>query len=134
MLVGEECIKQEQACANDDGGVGNIEVWPAVTDDVDLNEVDDGAVGDAVMHVAECAAEDERERDRGAVDVVAETDHDDEDDKCRGEREDDETPADGVWGRGVGKEREGSSLVGPMRDEEEMRDDGNGVADGDLER
>ena len=56
----QERIEKEKAGADDDAGIGNIEVGIVVAEDVHFNEVDDGTVNDAIMHVAQRAAEDER--------------------------------------------------------------------------
>ena len=77
--MGQERIEKEQACADDDGGVGQVEVGPGVGEDVDFDEVHHGAVDDAVVEVAERAAEDEGEGDRDEGETVAQIDQGDED-------------------------------------------------------
>ena len=80
-LFRQQGIEQEQAGSGDDGGVGYVEVGPMIGEDVDLNEVDHRAVDDAVVDVAEGAAEDEGKGDGGEGDVVAEADESDENDE-----------------------------------------------------
>ena len=63
--VGAEDFEQQEAGADDDAGVGDVEVGPVVVDDVDFEEVDDVVEADAVVEVAEGSAEDEGERDGG---------------------------------------------------------------------
>ena len=41
-----------------------------IAEDVHLDEVDDGAIDDAVVYVAQRAAQNERERDRGERDAI----------------------------------------------------------------
>ena len=61
--LGAEDFEEEEAGSDDDGGVGYVEVGPVVVDDADFEEVDDVAVADAVVEVAEGSAEDEGEGD-----------------------------------------------------------------------
>src|ERR1700722_20449795 len=56
-----EDFDEEEACADDDAAVGDVEVGPVVVADVDFEEIDDVAVADAVVEVADGSAEDERE-------------------------------------------------------------------------
>ena len=62
----------------------------------------------------------------------AEAHHGDENDERGEEREGDQAPADRVGRGGVGEERKGRALVGPVGDAQKVRDDGNGAADGDA--
>ena len=48
------------------------------------------------------------------------------------EGEADQGPADGVRRGGVGEEREGRAFVGPVGDAEDVGDDGDGAAEGDV--
>ena len=73
LAVRQQRIKQQHAGAGDDRGVGHVEVGPVIAEDVDLNEVDDRAVENAVVNVAERAAENERESDGRERELAAET-------------------------------------------------------------
>src|SRR3954467_5289891 len=61
--LGAEDFYEEEASSDDDAAVGDVEVGPVIVDDVNLNEVDDVVVADAVVEVADGTAEDEGERD-----------------------------------------------------------------------
>ncbi len=101
---------------------------------MDLDEVDDRTVSDAVVDVAESSGKDQRQRNGGEREAVAEAHHDDQNSQ-RGERgEADQRPADGVGRGGVGEEREGRALIGPVSDAQDVRDDRNGAAHGDVQR
>ena len=78
FFSGEQGVEEEQAGADDDGAIGNVEVGPVIAEDVDLDEVDDRAVEDAVVEVADGAAEDQSESDSGEGDPAAEADEGDE--------------------------------------------------------
>ena len=62
------------------------------------------------------------------VNAVAEPDENGEDDQCGKECKADQRPADQVGRGGVGEERKGRALVGPVGDAEDAGDDGNGAA------
>jgi hypothetical protein len=64
-------IEQEETGADDNGGVGYVEVREVIAEDVDFNEVDDRAVKDAVVYVAQSAGKDEREGDSGEGESIA---------------------------------------------------------------
>src|ERR1039458_2985218 len=133
-LSWEQGVEQKQACAGDDGGVGQVEVGPVVGEDVDFNEVDDRAVEDAVVDVAEGSGKNEGEGDGPEGEAVAEADHGNEDDQGCQKREADQGPADRVGRSGVGEEREGRALVGPMGDAQNAGYDRDGATHGDAER
>ena len=57
---GEEDFGDQQDGSDNDGAVGDVKGRPVVTADVEVEEVDDMSVDDAVPEVAECAAQDER--------------------------------------------------------------------------
>src|ERR1022692_3506181 len=63
--LGTEDFEEEEAGADDDAGVGDVEVGPVVVVDLHGEEVDDVVEADAVVEVAERSAKDEGERDRG---------------------------------------------------------------------
>ena len=79
MFFRQQRVEEEQAGAGHNRGVGNVEVGPVIAEDVDLDEVDHGAVDDAVVDVAEGPAKDERKSHGGKRDAIAEADHGDED-------------------------------------------------------
>ena len=91
--------EQEEACANDDAGVGDVEVGPVVVVDADGEEIDDVVEADAVVEIAESAAEDESERDRGEGEGSASAPEQDEDDDRGEDGEGDEAETDGVGRR-----------------------------------
>ena len=76
FLCGQQGIEEEQAGADDHAGVGHVEVGPVVAEDVDLDEVDDRAVGDAVVDVAQRAAQNERQSHGREADAIAQADDD----------------------------------------------------------
>ena len=94
--LGAEDLEQEEACANDDAGVGDVEVGPVVVVDADGEEIDDVVEADAVVEIAESAAEDESERDRGEGEGSASAPEQDEDDDRGEDGEGDEAETDGV--------------------------------------
>ena len=96
FLAGQERVKKEQTSSYDDAAVGHIEVGPMVAEDVDLDEVDDGAVADAVVEIADGAAEDESKRDGGEAETTAEANECDEDSELGDGGEGDESSANGV--------------------------------------
>ena len=72
VFLGEEGVEEEQTGADDNGGVGDVEVGPVIAEDVDFEEVDDGGEADAVVVVADGAAEDEGQGDVGQCEARAE--------------------------------------------------------------
>ena len=103
-----------------------------VVDDVDFEEVDDVVIDDTVVKVAESSAEDQGEGDRGDGEMPTNApEHSGEDDNGDG-GEGDKDVADG-GGRGVfGEHAEGSADVVNVGDPEDARDDGMGLAVGEL--
>src|SRR3569833_1193583 len=104
LLVREEGVEEEEAGADDDAAVGHVEVGPVVAEDVDLDEVDDGAVAEAGVEIAYGAAEDESESHGCEAEAAAEADERDEDGDAGDGGEGDESPANGVGRCGVGEE------------------------------
>ena len=70
MFLGQQGIEHQQAGAGHDGAVGHVEVRPVIGEDVDLDEVDDRAVGDAVVDVADGAAQYQGQGDGGERDAA----------------------------------------------------------------
>src|ERR1700722_16272503 len=93
-LLRQQRIKQEQACAGDDGAIGYVEVGPGIAEDVDFDEVDDGAVEDAVVDVAQRSSQNQREGDGGEREPVAQADEGNENGAQECDREADQDPAD----------------------------------------
>ena len=131
MGDGAEDFQQEEAGADDDAGVGDVEVGPVVVVDADGEEVDDVVETDAVVEVAEGSAEDEGEGDRGGRELTAREPEQREDDDGRDHGEGDEADADGV-GWHVFQQAEGRAGVDDMRETEDTGDDGNVVAGTDA--
>src|SRR6185503_648561 len=79
LFAGQERVEEEEAGADDDAAVGYVEVGPVVAEDVDFDEVDDRAIADAVVEIADGAAEDESQGNGGEVHAAAQADESDED-------------------------------------------------------
>jgi hypothetical protein len=129
--LGAEDFDQEEAGADDDAGVGYVEVGPVVVDDGDFEEVDDVVEADAIVEVGERSAEDEGEGDGGEVEGAAGAPQHGQDDDRRKDGEGDESPADGV-GREGGEQREGRAVVEHMSEAEDVRNDGDRRAGPDV--
>ena len=91
--------------------------------DVDFDEVDDVAVTDAVVEVADGSTEDEGQGYGGEGDAAAYSPEHDEDDDDGEERKEDECVADGRGRGAFGEHAEGGAGVFDVRDAEEARDD-----------
>jgi hypothetical protein len=131
-FCGEQGIEQKEACSDDDGTVGYIEVGPVITKDMDLDEINDGAVDDAIVQIAKSPAEYQGKGDRGKGDPAAKADQGD-DDSDRGDcGEGDESPTDGVGGSGVSEKRKGRSLIEPMGDAQETGNYCDTFAEGNV--
>lgn len=131
-VAGAHGVEHEQNAADDDAGVGHVEVGPVVVDDVDFEEVGDHAVAQAVPHIADGAAEDEREGQRGCGEMAADAQQDDED----GESGDNRKPGEQVVGgrgvRRIGEERKGRAGIADVREAEDVVPDGNGGVFGNV--
>jgi hypothetical protein len=119
---GAEDFEQEEAGADDDATVGDVEVWPVVVVDADGEEVDDVVEADAVVKVAERSAKDERESDRGACERAARLPEQKENNDSRKGGEADEADADGV-GREIFEQAEGRTGVEDVGEAEDAGDD-----------
>ncbi len=113
-------------------GIGNVEVRPMIAEDVDFNEVDDRAVEEAVVHIAESAAQDECQGYGDEGEVVTEPDENDKDYESSKECKADQSPVNEVGGCGVGEERKGCTFVGPVGEAENAGNDGNVAAEMDV--
>src|SRR5512134_276554 len=60
----QKLVEDQQPGTADDRRVRQIERWPVPAAPVEVEEVDDMSVGDAVDHVADGAAQDQCERER----------------------------------------------------------------------
>ena len=49
LVLRAEDLDHQQAGSDDDRGVGYVEVWPVIVDDVDFEKVDDEVVDDTVV-------------------------------------------------------------------------------------
>ena len=92
LLVAEH-VEEEQADADADRRVGDVERRPVVAGDGEVEEVDDVAEADAVEQVADGAAEDQRQADlephalvRGAQRVGRDDQEDDDGDAVQEDR------------------------------------------------
>lgn len=70
LRLGPKDLDQQKAGADDDAAIGNVEVRPVVVDNVDLEEVDNVVIPDAVVEIAESSAENESERNRGECELT----------------------------------------------------------------
>ena len=129
--LGTEDFEEEEAGADDDAGVGDVEVGPVVVVDLHGEEVDDVVEADAVVEIAEGSAEDEGKGDRGQRDVAAGAPEQDEHDDGGDDGEADQADADPV-GREVFEQREGRAGVEDVREAEDAGDDRNVVAGTDA--
>ena len=129
--LGAEDFEQEKTGADDDAGVGDVEVGPVVVDDFDGQEVDYVVETDAVVKVAEGSAEDEGEGDGGEGEGAAGAPEQSEDDDGGDDGEGDQAETDPV-GREVFEQREGGAGVENVREAEDAGDDGNVVAGSDA--
>src|ERR1035437_1179660 len=129
--LGAEDFEEEEAGADDDAGVGDVEVGPVVVVDLYGEEVDDVVEADAVVEIAEGSAEDEGECDGGEGERSAGAPEQDEDNDGGDDGEADEADADAV-GREVFEEREGRAGVEDVREAEDSGDDWDVVAGTDA--
>ena len=60
-MTRSERVIQESCHACNDGAIGQIEDIPGKIEDVEIDEVDDGAVNNAVDEIADGAADDQRQ-------------------------------------------------------------------------
>src|ERR1035437_520468 len=126
-----EDFEQHEACADDDAGVGDVEVWPVVVVDLHGEEVDDMVEADAVVEVADCAAKDQREGDGGKGKGAASGAEQGEDNDGGDDGEADEAETDSV-GRQVFEEGECGAGVEDVGEAEASRDDRDIVAGTDA--
>ena len=129
--LGAEDFEEEEAGADDDAGVGDVEVGPVVVVDLHGEEVDDVVEADAVVEIAEGSAEDEGECDGGEGERSAGAPEQDEDNDGGDDGEADEADADAV-GREVFEQREGRAGVEDVGQTEDAGDDGDVVAGTDA--
>ena len=97
-------IQRQQDRADHNRGVGNVEVGPMVRVNVNFNEIDHGAVRDAIVHVAQRSRKHHSQPDCSDVDVAAKTDQGAEDREYGENRERNQGPSDGVRRSGVREE------------------------------
>ena len=122
-----EDFDQQQAGTDDDAAIGDVEVGPVVVDDVDFEEVDDVGETNAVVEVADSAAEDECERNPRERKIAAYAPEHAENDDDGDDGEGDETVADDD-GRGRVEERKRRAGVEYMREAEDSGNDRDSVA------
>lgn len=123
-MAAEDEVDEEQGGTADDGAVGEVEVRPHVIAEVEVEEVGDASEEDAVVEVADGAAEDEGEgkaspgeRPSGVPEQVADDEH------GYGGESDEQGDADAL--RPLGKEAEGGAGVFDVSDGEEIRNYGD---------
>lgn len=132
MARGAERVEDQEDAADDDGGVGDIEVGPVVVNDVNLEEVGDHAEAEAVPDIADGAAEDQRQGHHGGGEAAAIADDDEDDDRCGNQREDGQNPVRERGARRVSKHGEGRAGIEHVSDAEDAADDDDRVAFGDV--
>ncbi len=78
LVCHSECLRlrlrtkdfdNQQACADDDAAIGDVEVRPVVVDDGDFEEVDDVMKMDAVVEVADGSAKNKRKGNRSGAEL-----------------------------------------------------------------
>ncbi len=118
----EDEVDEQEGGAADDGAVGEVEVWPHVVADVEVQEVGDAAKENSVVEIADGSAENEgksqasgREFFGGLPEQIADDDH--------GNGREADEHGDTHLGRPVGEEAEGGSGVFYVSDGKEVRDD-----------
>lgn len=131
-MWGSQSVEDEEDAADDDGGVGDIEVGPVVVDDMDLEEVGDHAEAEAVPDIPDGAAEDESEGDHGGCQTAAKADDDEDDDRRGNQREDGEDPMREGRTRRVSEHREGRARIEHVGDAEDMADDDDCTSFGNV--
>jgi len=117
--VGLERVQQEQGDAHGDGGIGDVEGGPVPVAVVDIQEVDDVAVEDAVDQVAQRAAQHQRPSHGLPMLAGVELAQPDGDEGAGDHRQDDEEPA--LPAPGSREEAEGRALVAQIGELEEGR-------------
>jgi hypothetical protein len=130
--LGPEDFDEEKAGSDANATVGYVEVGPMVGMDVDLEEIDDVVVADAVVEVAEGSAEDEGEghgANREGSAYSPEHGHEDEDGE---DGEGNEGIANGDRRGSLGEHAECGAGVVDVGDAEDAGDDGVGLAVGEL--
>jgi hypothetical protein len=123
MMTTRSCIALSGADA--DRAVGDVEAWEVPAAVMHLDEVDDPAVPDAVDHVADRTAEDEREGPAEQTLAAVVPQHPDNEDRRRG-AEADEEPA--LPARRAGEKRKRRSGV-VYANQVEERSDGSAVTE-----
>lgn len=115
-------LDHQQARADDDGGVGEVEVRPVVGSDVEADEVDDVVVDDAIVQVSDGSAEDECQSDAGKAEAPAGAHQHNADHHNGGDRKENQTAADQIGRGGVSEEAEGCTGIEDVGD---VQDAGN---------
>jgi hypothetical protein len=128
VLLGEECFGDEEQAAEDYRGVGYVEGGPVPLAEVEEEEVDDFAVGDAVEKIAGCATKNECKCNSGSgAELAGFPDEPAENDDRDGGEGDEEERPERRWR--VGKDAEGGSSISHMGNGEEARDDADSVVE-----
>jgi hypothetical protein len=130
--LGAKYFDEEEAGSDADAAVGYVEIGPVVGVDVDFEEVDHVVVADAVVEVAEGPAEDEGEGYGADGESAAYSPEHGQEDEDGEDGEGDEDVADGDGRGGLGEHAEGRAGVVNVGDAEDARDDGVGLAVGEL--
>jgi hypothetical protein len=130
--LGAEYFDEEKARSDADAAVGYVEVGPVEGVDVDLEEVDDVVVADAIVEVAEGSSEDKSEGYGADGESAADSPEHGYEDEDGEDGEGDEDVTDGDWRSCLGEHAEGRTGVVDVGDAEDAGDDGVGLAVGEL--
>src|SRR5215469_687001 len=114
LRLREENLRDQQQRSDNNGAVGDIEVRPAIAAEIEVQEVHDTPVHDAVPEISRSSAENQRQADRRGIDGVAvlpqQHGHDDQRDQ-RKAHQGGNLPRE----RRVGEQSEGCATVLHMR-------------------
>ena len=70
MLWSKEDLNHQDGCADNDGAICNIEVWPDILTDIELEKIDDVPCEHSIPEIAQGASENQRQRERSAIQSV----------------------------------------------------------------
>ncbi len=107
-------------------------VAPVAEANEDFEEIGHDAEADAIPYIAECAAENEGEGDGCDGEALADFENHAEDDDYGHDGESCQYPARAARCGRFGEKAEGRSGIEHVRDVEIVRDDGDGIAVGDV--
>jgi hypothetical protein len=107
-------LNHQDGCADDNRAIGDIEVWPDILTDIELQEVDHVPGKHSIPQIAQGTAENQRQCKRGAVQSVRVPPQQGRDDHQRQKREEDEK-YNAQFRRGIGEQSKGSATIRDVR-------------------